>query len=92
METAPLPRYFTHLYNSEFLCDEIGEEFADLAEARVAARRSASELIAEHIVQGIVVDLDHRLEVIDEDGRTVIVLPFAQLFRGDGSAPVMDLI
>lgn len=81
-----MPRYFTHLYNSEILRDERGEVFADLSEARAAAQRTASELIAEHISQGIVVNLDHRLEVIDETGKVVIVLPFAQLFQGTGAA------
>ena len=28
------------------------------------------ELIAEHIVQGIVVDLNHGLEVVNEEGQT----------------------
>ena len=87
-----VPRYFTHLYNSEVLCDESGQEFIDLAEARVEARASASELIAEHIVQGITVDLNHRLEVMDEDGQVVFVLTFAQLFGGHGTAPVTALI
>ena len=58
-----MPRYFTHLYNAEMLRDETGEEFADLSAARIGARASASEIIAEQIVKGETVDLDHRLEV-----------------------------
>lgn len=85
-----MPRYFTHFYNSEVMRDEQGEVFASLAEARMGARTSASELIAEHIEQGFVVDLSHRLEVVDEDGQVVIVLPFAALFRGTGEAPATD--
>lgn len=82
-----MPRYFTHLYNNEVLRDERGEEFASLAEAQVAARTSASELIAEHIAEGIVVDLNHHLEVEDETGQVIIVLSFAELFTGAGTAP-----
>ena len=81
-----MPRYFTHLYNSELLCDERGEEFGSVEEARIAARAAASELIAEHITQGIIVDLSHRLEVMDEDGTVVSVLSFAEFFRGTGEA------
>jgi hypothetical protein len=80
-------RYFTHIYETEVLHDEHGQEFANLDAAMEGARRAASELIAESIAQGITVELAHRLEVVEEGGQVVIVLPFEQLFKGNGTAP-----
>lgn len=74
-----MPHYFTHLYNSDVLCDTQGEDFADLGLAEAAARRTASELIAEHIIDGQLIDLSNRLEVVDNSGRTVFVLRFSDL-------------
>ena len=76
-----LPHYFTHLYNSELLCDRHGQDFPGLREAQEAARRTASELIAEHIVKGTKVNLAHRLDIMDETGQIVFVLRFADLFE-----------
>ena len=83
-----MPRYFTHLYNSEILCDHAGQECAGVAAAREAALRTAGELIAEHIVEGSIVNLSHRLEVVDEAGQVVVVIKFADLFEGgDATMP-----
>ena len=79
-----MPRYFTHFYNSDVLRDERGQEFETLAEARRAALTGAGELIADHINQGKIVDLDDRLEIVDENGRVVSVLRFADFFKGSG--------
>jgi len=76
-----LPHYFTHFYNSELLCDRDGQDFPSLRQAKEAARRTASELIAEHIVEGTKVNLGHRLDVMDETGQIVFVLRFADLFE-----------
>ena len=81
-----MPRFFIHLYNSEVLCDERGEVFKDLQEARLAARAGAAELIGEHIANGTIVDLDDRLEVTDEEGRLVFVLKFADFFKGGAAS------
>ena len=76
-----MPRYFTHFYNSEVLCDERGQDFASLDDARAGARRSASELIAEHILEGIPIDLSDRLEIMDEAGNLMVVVRFSQFFK-----------
>ena len=81
MET-PLPRFYFHLYNDEVLLDEVGEIFPDPAAAREAAIVSASELIAEHIAEGRLVDLRHRLEVEDEGHNPTATIQFGGLFKG----------
>lgn len=80
-----MPRYFTHHYAAEVLCDDEGEKFETLAGARDGARRSASELIAEQIVNDEVVDLAHRLVIMDENGSIVFVLEYSKLFTGPAS-------
>jgi hypothetical protein len=64
------------------LRDETGELFVDLTAARKAAVSGISELIAEEIAGGGRVDLDHRIEIEDEQASIVCVITFAQLFDG----------
>lgn len=79
---AVLPRYYFHLYNDEVLRDDVGEDFSDEGAAREAAVIGASELIAEHIAEGRLVDLRHRMEVEDEARRVTAVIEFSGLFTG----------
>lgn len=76
-----MPRYFFHYYNSDVLCDEVGEELAGVEAANEAARRAAGELISDQISRGEKVDLAHRIEVESDDG-IVIVIQFRDLFTG----------
>jgi hypothetical protein len=78
---AALPHYFFHLYNEEVLKDQSGEEFIDEGAARRAAIRGISELIAENIVQGKLVDLGDRIDVADEHGRIITTITFGDLFH-----------
>ena len=75
-----MPRYYFHLYNGELVRDEVGEELAGLVRAGEVARRSVSEVIAEQITRGEIVDLEHRLEVEGDDG-IVMVLKYKDLFN-----------
>ena len=78
---AALPLYYFHLHNGDLLRDETGEEFADGEAARQAAVRGISELIAEKIAAGEKVDLRHRMEIEDEQGRRTVI-QFSELFDG----------
>jgi hypothetical protein len=59
--------------------DEEGLDLPDLEAAREMALDSARELVCESVHQGHL-NLDHRLEVVDDDGETLIVLTFREAF------------
>jgi hypothetical protein len=80
-EEALLPRYFFNLYNDEFLRDEVGEYFDGPEDARKAAARTISELIAEQIVNGKTINLRHRVEVESGDGEIAFTVPFSDFFQ-----------
>lgn len=71
--------YYFHLYNSELMRDELGVDLPGLLAADEVARRSVSELIAEQIARGELVDLGNRLEVEGDDG-IEIVLKYKDMF------------
>jgi hypothetical protein len=74
-----MPRLYVHLFNDADVIDEEGQEFRDLAAAKVVAIAGARDLMAEHIRAGKAVTLSHRGEIADEAGKTMAVLPFGEL-------------
>jgi hypothetical protein len=80
LREAVLTRYYFNLYNDEILRDETGEELNGPEAARRAAARSVSEVIAEQIVRGNTIDLNHRVEVQDYDGRIIATVRFGDFF------------
>ncbi|WP_249902417.1 hypothetical protein [Sphingobium sp. Ndbn-10] len=56
-----MPIFHIHLFNDDNVIDEAGQQFADVAEARAEAIRSGREIIAEHVIHGRPVNLDHHL-------------------------------
>jgi hypothetical protein len=80
---ATLARYYFHLYDNDVLRDQTGEELADEDAAHQAALCGISELIAETIVEGKLVDLAERIEVADEKGEIVTTVRFSDLFLVD---------
>jgi CRISPR/Cas system-associated protein Csm6 len=42
----------------------------------------ASEIIASQVAAGILVDLRHRIEVVDENGTVTATVRFGDLFTG----------
>jgi hypothetical protein len=74
-----MPRYFFHVYNHEIVMDEEGLDLPDLDAAREIALDSARDLVCDSVHQGHL-NLDHRIEVVDESGATVIVLTFRDAF------------
>jgi hypothetical protein len=79
---AALPRYYFNLYNHEVLTDETGQVFDDEVEARAAAVVGASELIASQVAAGVLVDLRHRIEIVDDHGEVAATIRFGELFTG----------
>jgi len=71
-----MPIFHIHLFNDDDVIDEAGQQFAGLAEARAEAIRSGREIIAEHIIQGRPINLNHHLVVQDDQGRKLDTIYF----------------
>jgi hypothetical protein len=74
-----MPRYFFHIYNHDITMDEEGRELPDIEAARELALDSARDLVCDSVHLGHL-NLDHRIEVADEGGETLIVLTFREAF------------
>lgn len=75
--TLPMrvPRYFFHLYNDDVVCDEEGQDLADLEEAHRVAVANAIEMATASVRAGEL-NLEHRIDVADEDGAVVCTVHF----------------
>ena len=76
-----MSRYFFHVYGDTVAVDEDGQDLASVTIAREAAVRAAREFAAEEITKRGQVQLRHRIEVEDEQGRPVFTLPFSAAFK-----------
>lgn len=74
-------RFYFNLHNGLETEDQEGVELPDLAAAREVALQSIAAIVAEHIARGGRICLSHSLEVLDEDRRPVLLLPFAELIE-----------
>jgi hypothetical protein len=74
-----MPRYHINLFNDIDVVDEEGVHAADLAEAKAKAIEGARELMGEHLRTGRPINLRHRIEVADDKGRVLAVIPFREL-------------
>ena len=70
-----MPRYRFHLYNSLETIDHEGREFPDLQAARAEAIGNARELMASDLKARGEINLNHWIELEDEQGELVVV-PF----------------
>ena len=70
-----MPRYFFHLYDDLVSIDEEGSELPDLAAARRTAVQNVRAIACQEVLEGHL-NLQHRIEVEDESGRCVLVVPF----------------
>lgn len=75
-----MSRYFFHLYDDLVVLDEEGTELPDDLAAHEHALRCAREMACAEIKSGKL-SLGHRIEVADEQGETVLVLPFKSAFE-----------
>jgi hypothetical protein len=74
-----MPHYYLNLFNSADTIDREGRDFPDLSAAEEEAIRSARELMAEHLIAGSPIDLNHRIEVADADGKVLATIDFREL-------------
>lgn len=74
-----MPHYHLNLFNSADTMDPEGRDFHDLPAAKEEAIRSARELMAEHLIAGSPIDLNHRIEVADADGKVLAIIDFREL-------------
>lgn len=71
--------YHLNLFNDVVAMDKEGYDCADLAAAKARAIAAARDLMAEHVRLGRPLDLRHRIEVADADGKVLAVLPFREI-------------
>lgn len=75
-----MPRYHFHIYNDEVTMDLEGQELPDEEAAREQATRAARELICHDVRNGHIT-LSHRIEVEDDKGEPVLMLPWREAFQ-----------
>ena len=75
-----MSRFFFHLYDDVVSIDEEGSELPDVAAARQRALKNARAIACQEVLEGHL-NLTHRIEVEDEKGRPVLVLPFQEAVR-----------
>jgi hypothetical protein len=74
-----MPRYYFNLRSYSDADDAQGVELVDEAAARELAVESARELVYADIANGWL-NLDHRIEVVDEAGDPVLTMVFRDAF------------
>ena len=66
-----MPRFYFHLHNDVDAVDDEGKEFPDLAAAQAFAQEQARQLIGEMIKESGRIVLSHRIDIEDEQHRTL---------------------
>ena len=72
-----MPRYYFHIHDDVVARDDEGIELGGPEAARRSAIDGARALICDQAKRGRI-DLGHRIEVEDETGARVLVLPFGE--------------
>jgi hypothetical protein len=75
-----MPRFYFHVYNDEVTMDEEGQDLPDAEAARNEATKSARALICDEVLKGVL-KLSDRIEVEDEERRSVLTLTFGDVVR-----------
>jgi hypothetical protein len=79
-----MPRYFFHLYEcGTMIRDDDGRELSDAGPIRDLAIREALDVMAGEVQAGSLC-LSCRIEVMDEKGQPVFVLPFKEALKVTG--------
>lgn len=80
-----MPTYYFHLREAgQMLADEEGADLPDLSAAKERALAAARDIISSDVRNGAA-SLHSQIDVVDEDGHTVLVTPFRQAVRIDGT-------
>jgi hypothetical protein len=74
-----MAHYYIHIYDDLDMIDEDGMELRDLAAARYEAIRGARGMMADHLVAGRPLKLFHRVEIADDGGKVLMVIPFREV-------------
>ena len=72
-----MPRFFFHIFDHVEILDDEGMELPDAEAARSAALAGARAMICDQVKEGRLC-LNHRIEVEDEAGATVLSIAFAE--------------
>lgn len=75
-----MPRFYFHLHNDEVSHDEEGKELLNSSAARQQALSYARDMAAVTVREGHL-NLSHSIEVTDQDGESVVTLPFRDAIR-----------
>jgi hypothetical protein len=78
-----MPRFYFHVFNDESVLDEEGAELPDWDAARNRAIESAGALACDSIQKGHL-NLDHRIEVVDESDKRIMTVTFREAFTIEG--------
>lgn len=78
-----MARFYFNVRNDLVVDDEEGVELDDLHAARELAIESARVLVCESVKLGHL-NLDHYIEVLDEERQPVLTLTFRDAFRISG--------
>jgi uncharacterized protein DUF6894 len=75
-----MPRYFFHLRDGDTLLEDDGEgqDFASLEAVRLEAIEGARQILSEAALSGRAASLHQQIEVTDETGRTVVIMPIGR--------------
>ena len=76
-----MPRYFFHVREGDVLLpdDDEGQELQSVKEAQQEAIQTARELLSEAALAGRAASLNYQIEVVDEGGVTVFVMPVGRV-------------
>ena len=73
-----MPRFFFHLFDDIQSMDAEGQELESVEAARAQAIKSAQEMACAEVLDGTL-NLNHRIEVVDEAGETVASVLFGDV-------------
>lgn len=79
-----MPRFYFHLRNDVDVPDNEGNELPDIESARSYAMHLARFEISETIKRESRFNLDHRIDIEDEEHRTVETIRFRDVVQVDG--------
>jgi hypothetical protein len=79
-----VPTYYFHLHNDIDARDQEGRDLPDLDAARKLARENARFTFAETIKDEGRANLDHRLDIEDEQGRVLDTVWFRDVVKIEG--------
>jgi hypothetical protein len=78
-----MAHYYFHVFNDEVCLDEEGQELPGIEAATEVALEAARELVCESVHHGHL-NLDHHIDVMNEDGSKAITVTFRDAFTITG--------